>query len=61
MWETISSSDEISQFMEKVYYFHDSCIKEMNSISGAYVEDSLWMHPLNDRRILRVIIQRQFA
>lgn len=61
MWETISSSDEISQFMEKVYYFHDSCIKEMNYISGAYVEDSLWMHPLNDRRILRVIIQRQFA
>ena len=61
MWETISSSDEISRFMERVYDFHDSCIKEMNYISGAYVEDSLWMHPLNDRRILRVIIQRQFA
>ncbi len=30
MWETISSRDERSQFMEKVYYFHDSCIKEMN-------------------------------
>ena len=61
MWETISSSDEISRFMEKVYYFHDSCVKEMSYISGAYVNDSLAMHPLNDRRILRVIIQRQFA
>ena len=61
MWETISSSDEISRFMERVYDFHDSCVKEMNYISGAYVEDSLWMHPLNDRRILRVIIQRQFG
>ena len=61
MWETISSSDEISRFMERVYDFHDSCVKEISYISGAYVEDSLWMHPLNDRRILRVIIQWQFA
>ena len=61
MWETISNSDEISRFMEKVYYFHDSCVKEMSYISGAYVNDSLAMHPLNDRRILRVVIQRQFA
>lgn len=61
MWETISSSDEISRFMERVYDFHDSCVKEISYISGAYVEDSLWMHPLNDRRILRVIIQRQFG
>ena len=61
MWETISSSDEISQFMERVYDFHDSCVKEISYISGAYVNDSLSMHPLNDRRILRVIIQRQFG
>ena len=60
MWETISSSDEISRFMERVYDFHDSCVKEMSYISGAYVGDSLSMYPLNDRRILRVIIQRQF-
>ena len=51
MWETISSSDEISQFMERVYDFHDSCVKEMSYISGAYVDDSLSMYPLNDRRI----------
>ena len=61
MWETISSSDEISRFMERVYDFHDSCVKEMSYISGAYVDDSLSMYPLNDRRILRVVIQRQFA
>ena len=61
MWETISSSDEISRFMERVYDFHDSCVKEISYISGAYVDDSLSMYPLNDRRILRVIIQRQFG
>ena len=55
MWETISSSDEISRFMERVYDFHDSCVKEISYISGAYVDDSLSMYPLNDRRILRVI------
>lgn len=46
--------------MERVYDFHDSCVKEMSYISGAYVDDSLSMYPLNDRRILRVVIQRQF-
>ena len=61
MWETISSSDEISRFMERVYDFHDSCVKEMSYISGAYVDDSLSMYPLNDRRILRIVIQGQFA
>ena len=59
MWETISTSDEILKFMEKVCYFHDSCIKEISYISGAYVDEDLSMHPLNSRRVLRVVIQRQ--
>lgn len=59
MWENIRTNNEISEFMEKVCYFHDSCIKEISYISGAYVDENLSMHPLNDRRILRVILQRQ--
>ncbi len=46
--------------MNKIGFFHDSCIKEMRYISGAYVDEDLSMHPLNDKRILDVIIQRQF-
>ena len=60
MWEIISTNDEILKFMEKVCYFHDSCIKEINYISGAYVNENLSMYPVNNRRVLRVIIQRQY-
>ncbi len=60
MWQIISSNDEIVRFMERVCNFHDSCIKEINYLSGAYVNDSFSMFPLNDRRVLRVIIQRQY-
>lgn len=59
MWESISNNNDISRFMEKVFWFHDSCIKEMNYISGAYVDNNISMFPLNNRRILRVIVQRQ--
>ena len=60
MWETISNNDEILSFMEKMYYFHDSCIKEISYVSGAYVDFNLSMYPLNDLRVLRVVIQRQY-
>ena len=60
MWSEISTNDEILQFMEKMSYFHDSCIKEISYISGAYVGENLSMYPLNDRRVLRVVMQRQY-
>lgn len=60
MWEIIRTDDEILKFMESVCYFHDSCIKEISYISGAYVDENHSMHPLNDRRVLRVVIQRQY-
>ncbi len=59
MWETIGTNDEILKFMERVCNFHDSCIKEMSYVSGAYVDVNLSMYPLNNRRVLRVLIQRQ--
>lgn len=47
-------------FLEESRFFHDSCIKELRYISGAYVDEDLSMYSLNDKRILDVIIQRQF-
>lgn len=60
MWNSISSEEDIFALMDAVYAFHDSCIKEMKYISGAYVDNDLGMYPVNNLRILKMIIQRQF-
>ena len=60
MWKMILTNEDIQQFMERMLYFHDSCIKEIYYLSGAYVSDDLSMYPINDRRILRVVVQRQY-
>ena len=60
MWNEITNARDLADFMDKVCFFHDSCIKELKYISGAYVGEALGMYPVNDRRILRLIIQRQF-
>ena len=59
-WNEITDENSLKEFMERVSFFHDSCIKEMHYLSGAYVNENLDMYPVNDRRILRVIIQRQY-
>ena len=60
MWNEVLDKNDLQCFMNEIGYFHDSCIKEMRYLSGAYVDDDLAMHPVNDKRILNVIIQRQF-
>ena len=61
MWQEIKTEMELQTFMEKLHFFHDSCIKEIQYISGAYVNAGLRMHAINDRRLLRVLVQRQCA
>lgn len=60
MWNEITNEKDIHAFMEMVGGFHDSCIKEMKYLSGAYVSDDLAMWPLSDKRVLNVVVQRQF-
>lgn len=60
MWNKIVNNEDINDFMKTVSGFHDSCIKEMKYVSGAYVNEDLSMHPINDKRILKVVVQRQF-
>ena len=60
MWEIISSNEDVLRFMKKLSCFHDSCIKEIRYTSGAYVDANLSMYPLNNDRVLRVVIQRQY-
>ena len=54
------NNNDIEKFMKRICYFHDSCIKELKYLSGAFVDEDLAMYPVNDRRILKVAIQRQF-
>lgn len=61
MWNVVDNNHDLEQFLESIYYFHDSCIKEMRYISGAYVTEELSMFPVNVCRTLSIIIQRQFA
>ncbi|MBR7081811.1 MAG: hypothetical protein IKI49_03790 [Oscillospiraceae bacterium] len=61
IWHNMNNFDDVSDFMNSVDNFHDSCIKELIYVSGSYVLPDLSMHALNDMRKLRVIIQRQFA
>ena len=60
MWNEISTDDDVLKLMEAVCFFHDSCIKEMSYVSGAYVDVNLSMYPLNSLRALSVLIQRQY-
>lgn len=60
MWNEIIDDNTCTEFMKDVDYFHDSCIKELKYYSGAYVDENLSMHPINDCRTLNVIIQRQY-
>jgi len=59
MWNEIKNQEDIDAFMNEVNYFHDTCLKELKYLSGAFVGEDFGMHPINDRRILSVIIQRQ--
>ena len=59
MWKEISNDKDIASFMDTVCFFHDSCIKELKYYSGAYVTETLAMYPINDHRVLRILIQRQ--
>ena len=61
MWNEIKYETDLRNFMDMHNSFHDSCLKEFKFISGAYVNEDLSMHPINDKRILKIIIQRQFA
>lgn len=60
MWNEIANEKDLNSFMDTVHKFHDSCLKEIKYISGAYVNDKLCMLPVNAQRILSMIIQRQF-
>ena len=59
MWTELKTVEELTAFMNRVSWFHDSVLKELSYVSGAYVDEELSMHPVDDKACLRVLIQRQ--
>jgi len=59
-WNEIKSEQDLQSFLELFGNFHDSCLKEMRYISGAYVGEDLAMNPINNQRKLYVVLQRQY-
>lgn len=59
MWREIANENDVKEFLDIYGRFHDSCIKSIKYVSGAYVSPDLSMHPQNDLRRLRVVFERQ--
>ena len=58
-WNEINTEQELNDFLYMYGGFHDSCLKELRYVSGAFVDERLAMHPVNDQRKLYVIFQQQ--
>ena len=58
-WNEILNERALEAFAGLTGHFHDGCIKELRYVSGAYVAANLGMVPLNDRRVLRMLVQCQ--
>ena len=60
VWTEIITEEDIGSFMQVFGGFHDSCLKEMKYISGAFVGKELSMNPVNNMRIVDMVFQRQY-
>ena len=61
MWNEVLQENDINKLMLEYGYFHDSCIKEIRYISGAFVNANLSMVPFNNDGVLIVVFQRQYT
>lgn len=60
MWNEIKTQKDADDLMIAFGGFHDGCLKEMKYISGEYVSENMSMLPINTKRDLSVIFQRQW-
>ena len=57
MWNELHDQSQIDNFMNYIWGFHDTVIKEMKYVSGAYLNENNGMHVVNDKRVLAIIFQ----
>lgn len=59
-WHEIKVKKDINELMNAFGCFHDGCLKELKYISGESVDQTLSMNPINTKRCLSIIFQRQY-
>lgn len=60
-WNYIETVADINTLLEYAYGFHDSVIKSINYVSGAYVNDDKSMYPSADIRKVTVLLDSQWC
>lgn len=60
IWNELNTLIDLENLMTIFGGFHDSCIKELKYISGAFVGSDLCMNPINSIRAVNIIFQRQY-
>ena len=60
-WNYINKQDDIDSLMKAAYGFHDSCLENLEYISGSYVSEDKSMHPMDNVRFLKMIIGSQWC
>ena len=58
-WNEINNEKDLNDFLYTCGGFHDSCLKELRYVSGAFVDEKFAMYPVNDQRKLYIIFQQQ--
>ncbi len=58
-WHRITSQHDIDELMQVFNGFRHCVLTEMDYVSGAYVQPALAMYPINAKRRLRFVFQRQ--
>ena len=61
IWKNIENESDIEDLLRQYGHFHDSCLKELKYISGAYVNKSKGMYSANSKRNVSMIFQSQFS
>lgn len=60
-WNYVETQNEASTFLDQVSGFHDSILKEMNYISGGYVNEDKSMHVSSDIRKVTMVFDSQMC
>ncbi|MDD2268460.1 MAG: hypothetical protein PHY15_02785 [Eubacteriales bacterium] len=60
-WNYIETQEDAESLMEQVSGFHDSVLKELNYISGAYVDSNKSMYPKADLRKVAMCFESQWC
>jgi hypothetical protein len=60
-WNYIETQEDAESFMEQTSGFHDSVLKELSYISGAYVNSNRSMHPIDNIRKINITIVSQIC